>query len=187
MTARSSKQNTGKRMTVMDASQLRRAMQRIAHEIIEQTEGASDIALIGIKARGAPLAQRLADYISKSAECTIPVGMIDITLYRDDFRTRDEAPTVGPSEIPFDVDGRTLVLVDDVLYTGRPVRAALDNLMDYGRPKAIRLAVLVDRGQRELPIRADFVGQEFQIEDNQQILVRVKEVDGEDAVYLVDQ
>ncbi len=170
----------------MDAAQIRRALRRIAHEIIEKTAGAADLALVGIKTRGVPLARRLAAIIGDAVEEDVPVGVLDITLYRDDFRTREEAPIVGPSSLPFDVDGRTVVLVDDVLYTGRTVRAALDNLMDYGRPKVIRLAVLLDRGQRELPIRADFVGQEVQTEQDKEVRVRLKEIDGEDAVHLVN-
>ena len=169
----------------MNADQLEEALHRIAHEIMEDT-GDCDLAVIGIKTRGAPLAKRLARNIGKIRKCEIPVGILDITLYRDDFRARDKTPIVGVSDIPFDVDGMTLVLVDDVLYTGRTVRAALDNLMDYGRPLVIRLAVLIDRQQRDLPIRADFIGQETRTEPGTEILVRVVEVDGEDAVYLVD-
>lgn len=170
----------------MDAAQLGQALERIAREIIEDTEGAGDMALIGIKTRGVPLAKRIAEYISKSEKCDVPVGVLDITLYRDDFRAREKTPVVGVSDIPFDVDGRTLVLVDDVLFTGRTVRAALDSLMDYGRPLVIRLAVLVDRQQHDLPIRADFIGLETPTEKGMEILVRLNEVDGEDAVYLID-
>lgn len=170
----------------MDAAQLGQALERIAREIIEDTEGAGDMALIGIKTRGVPLAKRIAEYISNSEKCDVPVGVLDITLYRDDFRSREKTPVVGVSDIPFDVDRRTLVLVDDVLFTGRTVRAALDSLMDYGRPLVIRLAVLVDRQQRDLPIRADFIGQETPTEKGMEILVRLNEVDGEDAVYLID-
>lgn len=170
----------------MDAAQLGQALERIAREIIEDTEGAGDMALIGIKTRGVPLAKRIAKYISNSEKCDVPVGVLDITLYRDDFRSREKTPVVGVSDIPFDVDRRTLVLVDDVLFTGRTVRAALDSLMDYGRPLVIRLAVLVDRQQRDLPIRADFIGQETPTEKGMEILVRLNEVDGEDAVYLID-
>jgi len=171
---------------IMDGARIRRALRRIAHEIIENTAGGENLALVGIKTRGVPLARRLADIICDTADCTVPVGVLDITLYRDDFRTREEAPIVGPSDLPFTVDGRTVVLVDDVLYTGRTVRAALDSLMDYGRPQVIRLAVLLDRGQRELPIRADFIGQEIQTEANKEVRVKLKEIDGEDAVHLVN-
>ena len=170
----------------MDAAQLREALERIAREIIEDTGGAGDLALIGVKSRGVPLAKRIAEYISNNEHCDVPVGVLDITLYRDDFRAREKTPVVGVSDIPFDVDGRTLVLVDDVLFTGRTVRAALDSLMDYGRPLVIRLAVLVDRQQHDLPIRADFVGMETPTEKGMEILVRLNEVDGEDAVYLID-
>ena len=170
----------------MDASLIGKALERIAREIVDNTGGAKDLALIGVKTRGVPLANRIAEMISNSEKCDVPVGVLDITLYRDDFRAREKTPVVGVSDIPFDVDGRTLVLVDDVLFTGRTVRAALDSLMDYGRPLVIRLAVLVDRQQRDLPIRADFVGMETPTEKGMEILVRLKEVDGEDAVYLID-
>lgn len=170
----------------MDSDQLKRALHRIAHEIIELTEGAVDLALIGMQTRGVQLAGRLASYIGKITDSKIPVGVLDVTLYRDDFRTREKTPSVKPSDIPFDVDGRILVLVDDVLFTGRTVRAALDCLMDYGRPASIRLAVLVDRGNRDLPIRADFVGQEIKTGEHQEIVVKVKEIDDEDAVFLIE-
>ncbi len=186
MTASSSKPVSRKQATVMNAAQLKRALVRMAHEIIEESEGAHDLALVGMQTRGVDLARRLAKYIGKSIGSEIPVGVLDVTLYRDDFRDREKTPTVKPSDIPFEVDGRTLILVDDVLYTGRTVRAALDSLMDYGRPSAIHLAVLIDRGLRQLPIRADFVGQEIRTLEGQEILVRVKEQDGEDAVFLVE-
>jgi pyrimidine operon attenuation protein/uracil phosphoribosyltransferase len=185
MTSRSSKSGASRNTAVMDSGQLGRALMRMAHEIIEHTEGAVDLALVGMQTRGVHLARRLADAIGRNTGQEIPVGALDVTLYRDDFRNRDKRPEVRPSDIPFDVDGRTLVLVDDVLFTGRTVRAALDSLMDYGRPRAIRLAVLIDRGHRELPIRADYVGQEIRTAEGQEILVRVREEDGEDAVYLV--
>lgn len=170
----------------MNAAQLKRALLRIAHEIIEGSEGAKNLALVGIPTRGVHLARRLAKYIGESTGSEIPVGVLDVALYRDDFRKRDKSPEVKRSDIPFDVDDRTVFLVDDVLFTGRTVRAALDGLMDYGRPGSIHLAVLIDRGHRQLPIRADFVGQEIRTLEGQEILVRVKEEDGEDAVYLVE-
>ncbi|MCK4772271.1 MAG: bifunctional pyr operon transcriptional regulator/uracil phosphoribosyltransferase PyrR [Candidatus Latescibacteria bacterium] len=186
MTASSPESVSRKQATVMNAAQLKRALVRMAHEIIEESEGAKDLALVGMQTRGVDLARRLAKYIGESVGSEIPVGVLDVTLYRDDFRDRDKAPVVKPSDIPFEVDGRTLVLVDDVLFTGRTVRAALDSLMDYGRPSAIHLAVLIDRGHRQLPISADFVGQEIRTLEGQEILVRVKDEDGEDAVYLVE-
>lgn len=185
MTPSSSKKKPAHRAVIMDADGLQEALERIAREVIVDT-GDCELALIGIKTRGVPLANRLAGIISKIRKCEIPVGILDITLYRDDFRARDKTPIVGVSDIPFEVDGRVLVLVDDVLYTGRTVRAALDSLMDYGRPQTIRLAVLVDRQQRDLPIRGDYIGQEHDTEEGTEILVQVVEVDGEDAVYLVD-
>jgi pyrimidine operon attenuation protein/uracil phosphoribosyltransferase len=186
MTTRSSSSGVNRKATVMNSGQLGRALMRMAHEIIEHTEGAVDLALVGMQTRGVHLARRLADTVGRVTGQEIPVGMLDVTLYRDDFRNREKKPEVRPSDIPFEVDGRTLVLVDDVLFTGRTVRAALDCLMDYGRPRAIRLAVLVDRGHRQLPIRADYVGQEVRTAEGQEILVRVREEDGEDAVYLVN-
>ncbi len=180
------KRSSRRRSTIMEAGQLERALARMAHQIIEATEGAKDIALVGMQTRGVDLARRLARLIKKSAELDVPVGVLDVTLYRDDFRNREKTPEVRPSDIPFEVDGKVLVLVDDVLYTGRTVRAALDSLMDYGRPRAIRLAVLIDRGNRELPIRPDFTGQEVKTAGDEEILVRVAEQDDEDAVYLVE-
>ena len=170
----------------MNSGQLGRALTRMAHEIIEHTEGAVDLALVGMQTRGVHLARRLADIVGRTTGQEVPVGVLDVTLYRDDFRNREKKPEVHTSDIPFQVDGCTLVLVDDVLFTGRTVRAALDCLMDYGRPHAIRLAVLIDRGHRQLPIRADYVGQEVRTAGGQEILVRVREEDGEDAVYLVN-
>ncbi len=186
MTAAARKSKSSKRATIMNAQQLQRAIVRMAHEIIEQSEGAADLALVGMQSRGVHLAERLAVCIRQNAGHEIPVGSLDVTLYRDDFRSREKAPEVRPSNIPFEVDDRLVVLVDDVLFTGRTVRAALDCLMDYGRPRGIHLAVVVDRGHRQLPIGADFVGHEVVTLPDEEIMVCVKEQDGEDAVYLVD-
>ena len=171
---------------VLDAKGLSDAIDRIVDGLFDVCSGDLPWAVVGIRTRGVALAERLKERIEKRLGSEIPLGWLDITLYRDDFRAREKTPIVGVSDIPFDVDGRTLVLVDDVLFTGRTVRAALDSLMDYGRPLVIRLAVLVDRQQRDLPIRADFIGQETPTEKGMEILVRLNEVDGEDAVYLID-
>ncbi|MFC1543883.1 bifunctional pyr operon transcriptional regulator/uracil phosphoribosyltransferase PyrR [Gemmatimonadota bacterium] len=186
MTAAAKKKEPRRRATVMNAEQLERALVRMAHEIIERSEGATDLALIGMQTRGVHLAERLASCIHTNTGKEVPVGVLDVTLYRDDFRDPEKSPEVRPSAIPFDVDGRLVVLVDDVVYTGRTVRAALDSLMDYGRPRAIQLAVLVDRGHRQLPIAPDYVGHSVVTLADEEIVVRVTEEDGEDAVYLVD-
>lgn len=170
---------------IMSAEEMRRALVRIAHEIIERNAGVEMVALVGIRARGVPLAQRLAQAIAETESREVPVGTLDITLYRDDFAIRSDRPVVRRTEIPFPVDGLTIVLVDDVLYTGRTVRAALDALIDLGRPRRIQLAVLVDRGHRELPIRADFVGKNVPTARDEEIVVRLEETDGVDEVVIV--
>jgi pyrimidine operon attenuation protein/uracil phosphoribosyltransferase len=169
---------------LMDASEVRRATTRIAHEILEKAKGATELALVGIAARGDDLARRLAGEIRRIEGADVPVGTLDITFYRDDIGLRKEAPEVHETHIPFDITGRTVVLVDDVLYTGRTIRAALDALTDFGRPRAVQLAVLVDRGHRELPIRADFVGKNVPTRHDENVRVALEETDGEDAVYL---
>ncbi|MFO7173776.1 MAG: bifunctional pyr operon transcriptional regulator/uracil phosphoribosyltransferase PyrR [Bacillota bacterium] len=171
---------------LMDADGMRRALYRIAHEILEKNKGTENLALVGIRRRGVPLAQRLAAHIARIEGTQVPVGMLDITLYRDDLSERSEWPQVQGTEIPFPVRGRRIVLVDDVLYTGRTARAALDALLDLGRPQVIQLAVLIDRGHRELPIRADYVGKNVPTSRKELVEVRVTEVDGEDAVLLFD-
>src|SRR5918999_3192850 len=168
----------------MDEADVRRAVSRIAHEILERNKGAGGLVLVGIAARGDDLARRLAAEIERLEGTVVPVGVLDITFYRDDIGMRAEAPEVHQTEVPFDVTGRTVVLVDDVLFTGRTIRAALDALVDFGRPRAIRLAVLVDRGHRELPIRADFVGKNVPTALDDDVRVRVAEVDGEDTVVM---
>src|SRR5881409_837779 len=167
---------------LMDDAEVKRAVTRIAHEIVERNKGAGRVVLVGIAARGDDLARRLAAEIRRIELVEVPVGVLDITFYRDDIGLRAEAPEVHETRIDFDVSGRTVVLVDDVLYTGRTIRAAMDALVDFGRPTAIQLAVLVDRGHRELPIRADFVGKNVPTRRDEDVRVLLTEVDGEDAV-----
>ena len=169
---------------LMDAADVRRALTRIAHEILERNKGGSGLALVGIAARGDDLARRLAAEIERIESASVPVGVLDITFYRDDIGMRAEAPEVHQTNVPFDVTGRTVVLVDDVLFTGRTIRAALDALVDFGRPRAIQLAVLVDRGHRELPIRADFVGKNVPTRRDDDVRVALRELDGEDGVVI---
>jgi len=169
---------------LMDGEQVRRAVTRVAHEIIERSGGAEGLALIGIHTRGVPLARRLAQLVA-SIEGREPLcGTIDIALYRDDAGRCGGPATLYPTDVPFDVSDLTVVLVDDVLFTGRTVRAAMDALVDLGRPAVIQLAVLVDRGHRELPIRADYVGKNIPTSRDQRVVVCLSEVDGEDGVYL---
>jgi pyrimidine operon attenuation protein / uracil phosphoribosyltransferase len=170
--------------TVLDSGDFSRALARIAHEIIERNKGASRVVLVGILTRGVHLAKRLAQLIEDIEGVTVPTGSLDIGLYRDDIGMRQPAP-LAPVRVP-DIDGKTVVLVDDVLYTGRSIRAALDALIDLGRPNAVQLAVLVDRGHRELPIRADYVGKNIPTAHNEEVQVRVTEVEGEDSVVLGD-
>jgi pyrimidine operon attenuation protein/uracil phosphoribosyltransferase len=162
---------------VADAIAIERALVRIAHEILEHNKGAAQVVLIGIRTRGVPLAHRLAQHLAHIEHHPVPVGAVDITLYRDDLK--------GPKAIPCSLDGKHVVLVDDVLYTGRSIRAAMDALTDFGRPRSIQLAVLVDRGHRELPIRADYVGKNLPTSRDEQVGVLLLEVDGEDAVVIL--
>lgn len=170
---------------VMDEKAIHRALVRIAHEIIEHNKGTENMAIIGIKARGAPLAQRIVEIINQIEETQLPVGSMDITLYRDDIQTKLEQPLVQKTEIDFDVVDKIIVLVDDVLFTGRTIRAALDQIIDFGRPKSIQLAVLVDRGHRELPIRADYVGKNIPTAFEDLVEVKIKEMDDEDGVTVI--
>jgi pyrimidine operon attenuation protein/uracil phosphoribosyltransferase len=174
-----------KGVLVMDAKTVERALIRIAHEIVEKNKGAKNMAVIGIKNRGEYLAQRVARLIEKIEKVQIPVGLMDITLYRDDVQTKLEQPLVQKTEILFDVVDKVIILVDDVLFTGRTIRAALDQIIDFGRPKCIQLAVLVDRGHRELPIRADYVGKNIPTSKEERVEVKIKEVDGEDSVSII--
>src|SRR5256714_4330846 len=169
---------------LMDEAEIRRAATRIAHEILERNKGAEGVVLVGIAARGDDLARRLAAEIERIEGVDVPVGVLDITFYRDDIGLRAEAPEVHETRIGFDISGRTVVLVDDVLYTGRTIRAAMDALVDFGRPLAVQLAVLVDRGHRELPIRADYVGKNVPTRKDEIVRVLLKEVDAEDAVVV---
>jgi pyrimidine operon attenuation protein/uracil phosphoribosyltransferase len=169
---------------LLDPADVRRALTRIAHEILERDRGAADLALVGIANRGDDLARRLAGEIERIEGTQVPVGVLDITFYRDDIGMHAEAQEVHETRIAFDVTGKTVVLVDDVLFTGRTIRAAMDALMDLGRPRKIQLAVLVDRGHRELPIRADFVGKNVPTSRADDVRVLVAEVDGEDAVVV---
>jgi pyrimidine operon attenuation protein / uracil phosphoribosyltransferase len=167
---------------LLDADDVRRAVTRIAHEILERDKGAETVALVGIANRGDHLARRLANEVLRIEGREVPVGVLDITFYRDDIGMKAEAPEVHETRIGFDLNGATVVLVDDVLFTGRTIRAAMDALMDFGRPRRIQLAVLVDRGHRELPIRADFVGKNVPTRRDDDVRVLVQELDGQDAV-----
>ena len=167
---------------IMTADEIRRATIRLSHEIVEKQAGTGDLALIGIQRRGVPLARRIAESIKEHEGAVIPVGALDITFYRDDLSLVAQQPVVKGTDLPFDLNGLTVVLVDDVLYTGRTIRAAMDALVDFGRPQAIRLAVLVDRGHRELPIRADHVGKNVPTSREELVRVHLIEVDGEDGV-----
>src|SRR5881409_347051 len=169
---------------LMDDAEVKRAVTRIAHEIVERNKGAGRLVLAGIAARGDDLARRLAAEIERIEGVQVPVGALDITFYRDDIGMRSEAPEVHETRISFDITGTTVVLVDDVLFTGRTIRAAMDALVDFGRPEAIQLAVLVDRGHRELPIRADYVGKNVPTRKDEEVQVRIAEVDGEDSVVV---
>jgi pyrimidine operon attenuation protein/uracil phosphoribosyltransferase len=171
---------------IMDENDIERTLNRLAHEIIERNEGTKNIAIVGIRTRGEFLAKRLAEKISKIEKTQIPVGVLDITFYRDDVRLKLRQPEVKTTEINFTIDDKDIILVDDVLFTGRTIRAALDELIDFGRPKTVQLAVLIDRGNRELPIQPDFVGRKIKTNLNEEIKVNLREVDGEDSVLLIE-
>lgn len=172
---------------VLDREGIRRALTRIAHEIIERNKGTENLALIGIRSRGVPLARRLAERILQIEGKEVPVGMLDITLYRDDLGTLSPQPLVHRTEVRFPVEGKTIVLVDDVMFTGRTIRAALDAVIDLGRPKLIQLAVLVDRGHRELPIRADYVGKNVPTSRKEDVSVLLNETDGDEKVVITEE
>jgi pyrimidine operon attenuation protein/uracil phosphoribosyltransferase len=172
---------------LMTAAEIDRTLSRLAHEIVERSGGTAGLSLIGIRRRGVPLSQRLARAIKSMDGSDVPVGTLDITLYRDDLSLVAPQPVVQSSDIPFSVDGQVIVLVDDVLYTGRTIRAAMNGLFDLGRPKRIELCVLIDRGHRELPIEATFVGRDVQTSDTEIIEVRLNEIDHEERVMLVER
>jgi len=175
---------TSSAKVIMSPEDVRRALTRISHEIIEHNRGVRNLVLVGMRTRGIPLARRLAERLDEFEGVQVPVGELDITLYRDDIGMRSVQPLVGSTVIPVDVSGKTIVLVDDVLFTGRSVRAALDALIDYGRPKAIQLAVLIDRGHRELPIRPDYVGKNVPTSIEENVAVLLRETDGADGVEI---
>jgi pyrimidine operon attenuation protein/uracil phosphoribosyltransferase len=172
---------------ILNKRDMARIITRLAHEILEKNRGTENLVIVGLRTRGAYLAERISKKISEIEQVEIPTGYLDVTLYRDDFRTRLKQPSVEVTNIPFEIDNKNIVLVDDVLYTGRTVRAALDALMDFGRPARIYLAVLVDRGHRELPIKADFVGKNIPTSIGEEVRVKITEIDEEDAVYLVEE
>jgi len=176
-----------RKAVIADGEELRRVIQRIAHEIVERNKGTADLALIGIRRRGVPLAERIRKAIQRIEGVEVPLGVLDITLYRDDLRTISPQPLVRSTELPFQIEDRVLVLIDDVLFTGRTVRAALEAIMDDGRPRVIQLAVLVDRGHRELPIRADFVGKNVPTSHRENVTVYLRETDEEDAILIEEQ
>lgn len=178
--------NFVKKNIIMDADAMRRAIVRISHEIIEKNKGVENVVLVGIRTRGVPIAERIANTIERIENAKVPVGMLDITLYRDDLSTLAYNPIVHGTEIDLDLTGKVVILVDDVLYTGRTIRAALDAIIDMGRPRAIQLAVLIDRGHRELPIRADFAGKNVPTSHKEAVNVSLAEEDGIDEVAIGD-
>lgn len=170
--------------TIMTADDIRRSLARMAHEIVERNKSVNSIILVGMRTRGVPLAKRLAGYISGFENVQVPVGALDFSLYRDDLNER--RPRINPTDIPFSINGRTVILIDDVIFTGRSARAAMDALIDLGRPGIIQLAVLVDRGHRELPIRADYVGKNVPSSTNEDVQVNLVETDEIDEVRIVE-
>jgi len=170
---------------ILNEEEIRRALTRIAHEIVERNHGCDDIVFIGMHTRGVPLAKRIAAKIKEFEAVELPVGALDINLYRDDLNSLGLQPFLRPTNIPTDVADKRVILVDDVLYTGRSIRAAMDAVIDFGRPQSIQLAVLVDRGHRELPIRADYVGKNIPTSKREEVVVRLKETDGRDEVAII--
>jgi pyrimidine operon attenuation protein/uracil phosphoribosyltransferase len=172
---------------ILSASEIERTLVRLAHEIVEKNNGGDNLGLVGVQRRGVPLAQRLAKLIGGIEKHPVDVGVLDISLYRDDLSTKDIRPVVNPGDLGFDVNGRDVVLVDDVLYTGRTVRAALDALFDHGRPRRVQLLTLIDRGHRELPIEATFVGRTVQTSGREIIEVKLREIDNDEQVLIVER
>ncbi|WP_334237684.1 bifunctional pyr operon transcriptional regulator/uracil phosphoribosyltransferase PyrR [Terriglobus sp. ADX1] len=181
------KANIREKGRLMSASEIDRTLVRLAHQIVEKQEGSSNLGLVGIKRRGIPLAQRIAKIIEGIEKQPVQTGVLDISFYRDDLSTAGSKPIVEDAEIGFDIEGRDIVLLDDVLYTGRTIRAALDALFDHGRPRSVRLLVLIDRGHRELPIEAQFIGRVVPTSSKEIIEVKLREVDGNDQVLLVER
>lgn len=169
----------------MDAETLDRALTRIAHQIVEKNPDLGDVGIVGMQTRGVFLARRIADKINKMEGANLETGVLDVTLYRDDYRSALKQPEVKVTDIPFDINSKNIILVDDVLYTGRTVRAALDALTDFGRPRKIQLVVLIDRGHRELPIRADYFGKKITTLKDQEVALKVSEIDDEDSLWLM--
>jgi pyrimidine operon attenuation protein/uracil phosphoribosyltransferase len=176
----------GIKAKVVDEEGLQRIITRISHEILERNKGSKNLILMGMRTRGEYLAKRIFSKIKEIENIELPMGILDVTLYRDDFRTRLKQPEVSVSNITFDINEKDIILIDDVLYTGRTLRSALNALMDLGRPSSIQLFALVDRGHRELPVRADYVGKNIPTSMDEEIKVKMKEIDGEDAIYIVD-
>ena len=171
---------------IVDGQRMRHILQRMASEIVERNRGTGDLIIIGIRSRGVPIAERIREAIRQSEGTEVPLGILDITLYRDDLTTIAPQPVIKPTKLPEPVDDKVVVLVDDVLYTGRTVRAALDALIDFGRPRAVQLAVLIDRGHRELPVHADFIGKHIPTDRREVIKVKLQETDGEDEVLIME-
>ena len=171
---------------LQDENDLKRTLMRISHEIIEKNPDLNKLAIVGIRTRGEIIAQRITESINKITNLKIDNGTIDVTFYRDDFRSNFGSPQVGPSDIKFNIEEKNIILIDDVLYTGRTIRAAMDEIFSYGRPASVQLGVLVDRGHRELPIKTDFVGKNYPTSINEHIHVHIKEVDGKDEVLLME-
>lgn len=169
---------------ILIKEEIARAITRISHEILERNKGPKDLAIVGIRTRGYVLAERISEAINRIDGTRLPVGALDITLYRDDLSVVSEQPVIHKTEIDFDIEGKNIILVDDVLYTGRTIRCALDALIDFGRPKSIQLAILIDRGHRELPIRADYVGKNLPTSQKELVQVKLEEIDGEDIVFI---
>ena len=172
---------------ILSASEIERTLVRLAHEIIEKNNGGENLGLVGVQRRGVPLAKRLANLIAGIEKHPVDVGVLDISFYRDDLSTKDIRPVLNPGDLGFDVNGRNVVLVDDVLYTGRTVRAALDALFDHGRPRRVQLLALIDRGHRELPIEASFVGRTVQTSSREIIEVKLREIDNDEQVLIVER